>query len=249
MWRHSIRKELSGRREQRRFLILIGQNCRLRKVRFSFGRGWALRGSGSFPGGPRVGLLLTRAERRDRYPGPETRNLVELFVAGRNRAGLTWELTWRLDRRIRKVWKDGWPWLPPEARPGLRRATLGLTLGRAVGPSLWRCGLRSLAVDGATTSGRRTLVSVQGRGVWGRHASWRGGYTLAWGDPVDLVSVLVPAPGRVVPRHWGRWRSETWLGLGLSQGPWRLAGSVHRREAAEPSAIQLEWRVEAGAVR
>ena len=73
--------------------------------------------------------------------------------------------------------------------------------------------VRSFGVDQAGLAGRRTLLGLSGDRRLSRRWRMRGSWVTAWGDPVDLVSAVVPVTGLVLPRHWGHWRSETLLGL------------------------------------
>ncbi len=98
-------------------------------------------------------------------------------------------------------------------------------------------------------NGRRSLISLTGKYRAGRTWKLRGGWVTAWGDPVDLVSAISPLAGFVLPRHWGRWRSETVLGLEWVGRGARVqaAGSLRQPEPASGERnVGTIW-VEAGA--
>jgi len=110
------------------------------------------------------------------------------------------------------------------------------------------CLLRSYGLDAASGSGRRSLFNLSAR--YGLSPNWklRGAWVTAWGDPVDLVSAIVPVTGMVLPRHWGAWRSEMVLG-----GEWRhrrarvqAAGSWRQPEARDQLPAVLTLWLEAG---
>ncbi len=208
------------------------------------GRGWALRGSWRVVREVRLQGLVSRRWRRRTVPGREVRDLVDLQACCRLGSDGTLDLRYRSTSTTSFLWSADWPWLPPTATPSGRRTTLGATLTREQDTVRWRGSLRTLAVGEATTVGRRGLASGEVRRGFSGGLGLRGGWHEAWGAPVDLVSALSPVPGKLVPRHWGRWRQEVWIGAMIQRGWWRLAASAHRRTAADTGVGHYEIHAE-----
>ena len=204
------------------------------------GHGWVLRGTGRLADGTRVGVLVACGRRRDRRPGPDRLLLVDAQATGRTAHQLQWEIGWRVSGRERPVWAEAAPWLPPTVMPGTQRQALSAQLRDRHGPVTWRLELRTLAVNGR----RRSLLAVAGARRLVDGLDLRGGLAHAWGAPVDLISVLVPVPGRVLARHWGRWQGETWLGCGRSRSALRWTASLHLRRSTLGGAPVPEFRIE-----
>ena len=204
------------------------------------GAGWALRGTGRLGDGTRVGVLVAGGRRRDRRPGLNRLLLVDAQATGRTAHQLQWEVGWRASGQERPVWAEAAPWLPPTVVPGTQRQALSAQLRDRHGPVTWRLELRTLAVDAR----RRSLLAVAGARRWENGFDLRGGLAHAWGEPVDLVSVLVPVPGRVLARHWGRWQGETWLGCGRSRDALSWTASLHLRRSTLGHAPVPEFRIE-----
>ena len=89
---------------------------------------------------------------------------------------------------------------------------------------------------------RRSLLAVNWRARPDPRWIVRLFAALAWGEDVDLVSAIVPFGGLVLPRHWGKWRSETGLGLEHSRRTWswRLAAGIRRPEQGR-GEVQDTW--------
>ncbi|RKZ10856.1 hypothetical protein DRQ50_14185 [bacterium] len=205
------------------------------------GDGWALRGWVRLEGSTRIALLVSRARRRDQRDGLQHTMLVDTRVDGRLEPGLQWELAWRVSDKARPVWQDATPWLPPDMVRGIRRRALSAQLRSRRGPVTWRLELRTLAVDDR----RRSLLAAAVATPLGHALELRGGLAHAWGGAVDLISVLVPVPGRVLARHWGAWQGETWLGWGRGRGSLRWSASLHLRRPATGGAPVPALRMEA----
>jgi hypothetical protein len=62
------------------------------------------------------------------------------------------------------------------------------------------------------------------------------------------VTAIAPVPGRVLPRHWGAWRSAWSIGAGFAAAAVRLHGALlvrHPDRAAErDSELQALLRLE-----
>lgn len=209
------------------------------------GDGWALRGS--WLAAPRIRLLALVSDRR-RWtggPGRERRRLFELQGRYRPGGGLEARVRYRGTETATPVWEDDWPWEPPRGGPVARRNSLGLTLVRTTATALVRADLRTLSLAGTGTTGRRSLLGIEGRRKSAHGVELRAGWHEAWGDPVDLVSALAPLPGRLTPRHWGAWRGEVWAGLAGDVRRFRVAAAVHLRRPREALPDVLEYRMEA----
>jgi hypothetical protein len=137
----------------------------------------------------------------------------------RFRAELRGEIRWRRQSKEIRNWLEQSPWLPPALSSRSEREQLVLSAER-IWPSLRllltyrsRQELADRGDPEVVAWRRRSLVSLTAQ--WQPPGAWRarGGWHVAWGDPVDLVSVVSPLPGIVVPRHWGHWRAETQAGL------------------------------------
>jgi hypothetical protein len=145
-------------------------------------------------------------------------------------------------------WSERYPWQPPRAAASQRRTIISAQVVLERTRVRGRLLVRSYGLDKETGNGRRSLISLTGRYSIDKAWKLRGAWVTAWGDPVDLVSAISPLTGMVLPRHWGRWRSETVLGLEWVRGGARIqaAGSLrHPEPGSEERAVQTIW-VEAG---
>jgi hypothetical protein len=163
-----------------------------------------------------------------------------------------WDLALRYRRSStsRWEWSHRHPWLPAVPTPSdLKTVITGnLTYDRKT----WRVGMmaRTLDREAAGGSGRRSMLAFQYRTR--PHPEWilRFFAATAWGQDVDLVSAIVPFAGLVLPRHWGKWRSETGLGVSRDGPRWavRLAGGVRRPEPGREKKLDpwmraaWDWR-------
>lgn len=138
-------------------------------------------------------------------------------------------------------WSERYPWQQPLAGRPQHRTVLSVQVARAC--SLWRarCLVRSYGLDGSSGSGRRSLFSLSAR--YSPRGNWklRGAWTTAWGDPVDLVSAIVPLTGMVLPRHWGGWRSETVLGAEWRYHRVRLQAAGSWRQPEKGQRVGPVW--------
>jgi len=163
---------------------------------------------------------------------------------------------WALALRYRRTSKTDWewsrrhPWLPAVPRTSDLKTVVSMKL--TCDRKTWRVGvrLRSLIRESPVGPGRRNLLAANWRAH--PHPRWivRFFASTAWGDNVDLVSAIVPIAGLVLSRHWGKWRSETGLGLEHTGASWsiRSACGVRRPEPASGEVLDpwlrtaVDWR-------
>ncbi|MFH2053883.1 MAG: hypothetical protein ABIK96_15615 [bacterium] len=208
------------------------------------GSGWAcrLRWKG---GGLDLELVIAGAKGRDEDPadGITCRSIREAAAACPLPGGWSAEVRWRRQVRTSWEWSERFPWTPafpvaPEVR------TLTSIRLRREGPAPGHLSLdwRNLAVDEGGGSAGRHLLSAGWSGAETRLGRARLGWSLAWGDQVDLVGVLSPLPGYALPRHWGRWSGEIMAGLEREAGIFGIQAAAARRFPApgEPAATITE---------
>ena len=130
-------------------------------------------------------------------------------------------IRWRRDRKEEHHRDVAGGWLPaPAAVVGRRQRLVFWWVGRLAGhpaAAAWRL---QEATDPGETRRRRQLLWWRWEGGAPDGWSWRLRWDWAWGDPLDLVTAVAPVPGRLLTRHWGRWRS------GVTVGAWRWWRSV-----------------------
>jgi hypothetical protein len=177
--------------------------------------------------------LVQRCVYGESVAHPAEKSLTRADLLCRVRLGRKWTLDMRgqfqeVDRRLRS---QRYPWAPA-TEENLSHLFRGRIRFEGTQGS-WRlkAGVVVLHRERAREGGLRTLVSatVIRRGRLG----WRVGHALAWGRPVDLVSVINPVPGLVMPRHWGNWLGETHAGLGLRSRSWEFWGACSWRQPVE----------------
>ena len=194
--------------------------------------GWALRGRGRLAGCA-VSLMsaLARGERElDDRPAVREVRRFEAVLSGRAADEVAWRL--RVADRLETLrgWEARAAWLPAAEASARRVTRLSLRGDGRVGDLGWRAALEATGVstrdaDGEDTRGwRRRLVLRCDRDLGGG-LGLRLNQVWAWGEPVDLVSVEVPAPGFLRPRHWGRRERERSLGLCWRGRGWRLSAA------------------------
>mgnify|MGYP001816415506 CR=1 FL=1 len=216
------------------------------------GRGYAQRGFAPLSADLRLRVLLHRGQMPDLsgVRGLETKSLVDVQLAKRLSSAVRVGVRYRRTGRQRREWSDRFPWQAA-------RTVLVEDRGVVTGQATWeetgsrvRIMVRTYAREAATGTGRRSLAAFSGRKDWNGNWTFRGSWATAWGDPVDLVSAVSPLKGMVLPRHWGRWRSETVLGLGWSHRGILVQAAVSRRVPAadEPSGPLVTAWSQAGCV-
>lgn len=202
------------------------------------GRGWALRGTWKASRGLGLALLATESFLGTMLNDPR-RDLIRAWdFMVKVKTSPTVNLTFRLRSTAKRRWEwsDRYRWLPAAL------AHLESKLQGQVRSSWKATEFISIVVTGnllqkSSTYGPsvRSLAGISGKWQWSPVVQLRAGYGSAWGDPLDLVSAISPLPGLVLPRHWGAWQSETYLGIGLRKGGWRLKGAVSLRRATQLS--------------
>lgn len=215
------------------------------------GRGWLLRVQGR-SGGLKLAASCGAAALDDWSEGSPRLTDVRRWSLeaesgdGRRRGGAS--LQGRDETR--RGWADRMPWLPPallSRQEVWRAATWFETVsGPWRGRVAWRT-VRTVARDpqGGGADDRSALsvsAGVAPPDGWG----WRFVQVWAWGGGADLLSVESPAPGLVLPRHWGRWRDEQTLGLHWRRGGAGASLSVSCRRPQPPqTAADCEVRATA----
>ncbi|MBK6897874.1 MAG: hypothetical protein IPH09_00890 [bacterium] len=220
------------------------------------GRGWLLRVQGR-SGGMKLAASCGAAahdawsEGTPRLTDVRRWSLEAESGDGRRRGGAS--LQGRAETR--RGWADRMPWLPPAllSRQEVWRAAAWFETvsGPWRGRVAWRT-VRTVARDpqGGGDDDRSALSVSVGAAPpdgWG----WRFVQVWAWGGGADLLSVESPAPGLVLPRHWGRWRDEQTLGLHWRRGGAGASFSVSCRRPQQSqaaadcevrAAAALDWR-------
>ncbi len=214
------------------------------------GRGLALRGYTRTSSGAVLRAMVHLGRNLDRV-GSRSRNVKTLIdlQAGKKLSNQV-ELTVRYRSTDLRSWQwsERYPWQPPRATGSQRRTIISVQVVLEQARLRARLMVRSYGLDKEVDNGRRSLVSLTGRYVLGQAWKFRGAWVTAWGDPVDLVSAISPLTGMVLPRHWGRWRSETVVGLEWVYGGARVqvAGSLRNPESGGGERLVHTVWVEAG---
>ncbi|MCK9996228.1 MAG: hypothetical protein KAH56_08115 [Candidatus Krumholzibacteria bacterium] len=214
------------------------------------GRGLALRGytrtsSGTvLRGMVHLGSNLDRVGSRSR----KVKTLIDLQAGRKLSRQIELAVRYRSTDLRAWQWSERYPWQPPRAAGSQRRTIISVQVVLEQARLRARLMVRSYGLDKEVDNGRRSLVSLTGKYVLGETWKLRGAWVTAWGDPVDLVSAISPLTGMVLPRHWGRWRSETVMGLEWLYGGVRVqvAGSLRNPEPGGGEIIVRTVWVEAG---
>lgn len=219
------------------------------------GQGVAVRGVWRAANGLSAKLLAHRGQGDPiREPGPRhCRSLVDALLSRTWSREFSGSLRWREGREEVTAWSERFPWLPPAPAWQDSRRVLSAVAAwngeRGQARLRWRRIhlARNRQGVGQESGGVRSLLTVAGRRQLGSGFGMRAAWTTSWGDPVDLVSAVVPLVGYVLPRHWGYWRSEHMLGLAWSSGSWRGEGAISRRlpdietGTSAPKAAWVAW--------
>jgi len=212
------------------------------------GRGWALRLA--MRPGPEYRLRVLVCARTSDPAGEDPRRnstLIDALLDGRQARHWEWQLRWR--RQGDRTWDRaaGWSWLPDQPGSLGEVTTFLCQIRRRFAVGWIKSGLRARSVAGSERDGTRLAWT------WG--CVWRGrpGLTLrlqqdtAWGDDVDLVTVINPLQGYLVPRHWAAWKNQAVVGVGWEPGRWRVqAGTAIRTPAPPTRSQELQLWMEAG---
>ncbi|MFT7698546.1 MAG: hypothetical protein ACI8S7_000359, partial [Candidatus Krumholzibacteriia bacterium] len=157
-----------------------------------------------------------------------------------------WPGRWRIEARWRRnatedeAFSERFPWQPATLFGRDNREITSFKVGWENEKNRLRFAWRRLVLArvrqdlGWESGGARQMGTITGGAAIGRGGYLRAGWTWSWGDPVDLVSAVVPFTGYVLPRHWGHWRSETHLGVEWPWGPLEAHFAVSRRRPEAP---------------
>lgn len=218
-------------------------------------RGWAGRLQWRERGVGALAVLLQGAEANDEGAGDPLRRRLSVQEATWERqaaGGVRAFLRCRRTSRRPWQWSGRAPWLPATAGPASVRTLVAAGVERESGPALLGAHWRAFTAADGQGAGTRQSLSLLARRTGSNGRELRVEATTAWGDPVDLVQATSPLPGLVVPRHWGRWRSELVVGGSAAWGPLKLRAALARRlpdgasaAAGPPAGAALEGWVEA----
>ncbi len=222
------------------------------------GWGWAVRAQARLSLALQgQGLLAAGCGREPPGESPvrQRESTLELGLRARLPGGWRCEIRGRLQQEERWGWRDRASWLPPALERSLRRQRAVLRIERLgeAGRLVLSLRLQSQGDPGdpVTTVPVRTrrLICLQIERRWRQRWRFRAAGSWAWGDDLDLLSVIAPVPGLVLPRHWGHWAEESLLGAEYVQGPcrWQAAAAWRTPAATEEGQACLEiWaRLEA----
>jgi hypothetical protein len=186
-----------------------------------------------------LGAHLDRAGVRNRID----KALVDVQVHKRWLPGIEAAIRYRSTGNRHWSWSERYPWLPPEAGPRRRRTIFSARVAGEWSALRTALLIRTYGRDGDPGAGRRSLWQLSTRYRWGACWIWRGVWASAWGEPVDLVSALVPLTGMVLPRHWGRWRAETVMSAEWRRERTRVQAAASYRQNTLGPTGQDQWTV------
>ncbi len=214
------------------------------------GRGLALRGYTRTSSGAVLRAMVHMGRNLDRVGSRsrKVKTLIDLQAGKKLSRQVELAVRYRSTDLKASQWSERYPWQPPRATGSQRRTIISAQVVMEQTRLRARLMVRSYGLDKEVDNGRRSLISLTGRYVLGKAWKFRGAWVTAWGDPVDLVSAISPLTGMVLPRHWGRWRSETVMGLEWVYGGVRVqaAGSLRNPEPGGGETIVHTVWVEAG---
>ncbi len=215
------------------------------------GRGLALRGYTRTSSGIVLRAMVHRGRSLDRggARSRKEKTLIDLQAGKKLSPRIDLAIRYRSNDLKAWHWSQRYPWQPPRIGGSQRRTIISAQVVLDRPRYRGRLLIRSYGLDKEIGNGRRSLISLTG--WYGAGQAWklRGAWVTAWGDPVDLVSAISPLAGFVLPRHWGRWRSETVLGLEWVGRGVRVQAAASLRQPESGSgerAVGTIW-VEAGA--
>ncbi len=196
-------------------------------------RGWALRGRWRGPGVLCKTLLASARGSRviDDFPATSNTRRYEVVLSGGSSRGVAWR--GRLAGKSETV--NGWSvrqsWLPAAEITSRSVTRLSARVTGAVGETRVRAtasGVGLTRIGGAEENrdGWRRLIALRIERSLGAHVALRFNQVWAWGEPVDLVSVEVPASGFMRPRHWGHRDRERSVGVCWRGRQWRLSAAI-----------------------
>ncbi len=210
------------------------------------GSGWACSLQGE-AGGLDLEIMAAGAAGRNEDPadGVTCRTIREVAAGCPLPGGWSGQARWRRQVLTSWEWSERFPWTPPVPETEEVRTLTSIRLRRE-GPGPGRLSLdwRNLVVDEDGGSAGRHLLSAGWSGGKSRLGRPRLGWSMAWGDEVDLVGVLSPLTGYALPRHWGRWSGEIMAGIEQDAGLLAIqAAAAHRFPAPgeQESPITEVW--------
>jgi len=209
--------------------VLPGEDSRGGALRLRW-RGRAMRGAALF--------AAARMHRWvDDFPATADIGRLELVLSGRDPEGIDWRGRVATRSETIRGWSERLPWLPPAEISARRETRISARLTVESGAVSARmaagaAGVSKRSADGPADAGWRSLVSLRADLRPAPGLEFRINQVWAWGAPVDLVSVEVPAAGFARPRHWGRRDRERSLGLGWRGPTWRFSAAVSVWEIA-----------------
>jgi len=208
---------------------LPGEDGRGGVLRFRW-RGRSVRGQA---------LLGTARTHRwiDDFPATADVGRMEVVLIGRDPAGIDWRGRIATRSETIRGWSGRLPWLPATEITSRRETRISTRVTADVGTVSARvaagaAGVSKRLADGTADTGWRSLVSLRTDLRPAPGLEIRLNQVWAWGSPVDLVSVEVPAAGFARPRHWGRRDRERSLGLCWQGAAWRASAAVSVWEIA-----------------
>lgn len=213
------------------------------------GRGWAWRSAWRPSGNDwRISSVMAvgQASAANRGPG-ETDHRDILGVRLKRSVNANLEFSARV--RLLRHWRLGWSDRPAWEAPGMSRLTRDETV--AIGGKR-KSSSGSVSVD----LRRRRRLDDQGearrfllQAGWNRHLGKTGSvharWLRAWGDQLDLVTVVSPVPGEVLIQHWGvdqeglavGWKGPLFTG-DVAVSAWRR---LRADEIGAPMEFLLTW--------
>ena len=203
------------------------------------GQGWAVRVTGRAGARTKLDVVYGVSIDRDDVADRQRRVRVGIGMSGRWADGGDWEV--RVRRQDETWWRRDpqQSWLPAALDDRRQRTWFVVRIGRPCGGGRGRLAWRRLEESGLG----RSLLAASWRRDYAR-VRIRAGIDLAWGDPLDLVSVIAPVSGLVRMQHWGHWDAETWLGCeGRGRHRWQMGIVSRRRSEVDGGGVVTEARL------
>ena len=196
------------------------------------GLGWVVLGSWRPMRGTELALLGAETHFRSENPDPRLDQTRTWDFIGGAKASKNFKISFRLrvTSRQRWSWSERYRWQPASRMPLEKRFQGQCRLAWSGKGGSVTASVKFLHRETLGVPGLRALTAFSGNWSLGRRAQIRAGSGTSWGDPLDLVSAVSPVPGLVVPRHWGSWQSETYLGLAVKFWGLGIQSAVSRRQ-------------------
>jgi len=196
-------------------------------------RGWALRGHWRGPGVLCKTLLASARGSRviDDFPATSDTRRYEVVLSGGSTRSVAWRGRLAGKSETVRGWSGRQTWLPSAEITSRSETRLSVRVTGTVGETRVRAtasGVGLIRKGGAEENrdGWRRLLALRIDRSLGVRVTLRFNQVWAWGEPVDLVSVEVPTPGFMRPRHWGRRDRERSVGVCWRGRHWRLSAAV-----------------------